>query len=371
MSECRIKDTLYCIASKDDDVFLRKLLRENSMSSWVTLSTEREPNYFKGVSLMGHSHTIIAKGADNKKNIIGMFTLTNMSVHINRRKEQTGYFGSLRINSEYQHKIRFIKQGFSVVKKMIPTQTTVPFFFTSIASDNKKARRLLEANIDGMPHYSPKGQMTTMALSVKRGNYTGILEQATHDDLAQIVAFYNRIMSAYQFSPYLTEKWLQDLDGGNGLTLDDFWIARDADGIIRCCLALWDQRPFKQSVIKGYRKPLMQFRWLYNVHARLTKRVELPAVGNELDYVYIAFFASDDDKIALRAIQEAIYLAQRKQASSCLLGLSSKHKLLVQLQSALKPSIYRTEIETVVLDRDKGYQPCLDNLIIQPEIALL
>jgi len=371
MDRLRIKDALYRIASREDDSLLRRLLRENAMPSWVTMATEREPSYFDGASLMGDAYALIAEEVQKRKRVIGMYACTYMPVHIDGRPETIGYFGGMRVNSGFRNKVRYIRQGFEAIEKLLPEQSTVPFYFTSIASENSRARRLLEANLRGMPKYTPRGEMTTLVISVKQGRRRGMLQQATPDDIPEIAAFYNRRASDYQLAPHLSEAWLRSLDGTIGLTVSDFWLVRDDVGLLHCSLALWDQRAFKQSVVGGYRRPLSYLRRLYNLYARLGRRVELPACGEALEHLYIAFFACDAKVTAIRAIREAAAIAVDKGVTSCVLGLSSRHPLTGQLRRSLGASTYRTEIETVVLAGSEQDKRCFDNRIVQPEVALL
>ena len=155
------------------------------------------------------------------------------------------------------------------------------------------------------------------------------------------------------------------------MEIGDFWLLRGSDGALEGCLALWDQRAFKQSVVKAYKRPLTYLRRFYNLFARSTKRVELPAVGEALEHVFIAFFAFQDKEVAVTAIREAARIAEAKKASCCVIGLSSRHPLLADVKRLFKPSIYRTEIETVVPYGKRADAVDFDDAIVQPEVALL
>jgi hypothetical protein len=170
----------------------------------------------------------------------------------------------------------------------------------------------------------------------------------------------------------LSEEWLQNTARHPGLDISDFWLLRDKNGVLHCCFALWDQRAFKQSVVKGYKAPLNHLRVLYNWYARMIRRVELPLSGKALDHLYIAFFAcdADDTDLAVNVLKEAAYIARAKGATSCVMGISSHHVLLPILKHTLKSEIYRTQIEVVTLNGDDQYTNTSER-IIQPEVALL
>lgn len=370
MREYRIKNVLYRLAIPEDDAVLKRLLHQNPMESWVNITTEREPSYFAGASLMGETYPLIAH---NEEKVIGMYSCSYLPVHIDGKGEMIGYLGGLRLESEFRHTIHYVRNGFEAIKKIVPERATVPFYFTSISSENHTARRLLEANTRGMPHYSPVGEMTTMIFSTVRERDERYLVQAQTADIADIVSFYNDRASSYQFSPRLSEEWLSNPLRHPGLEIADFWLLRDEKHHIRCCLALWDQRPFKQSVVKGYKPPLNTVRKLYNLYARMSGRVELPPSGEALEHLYITFFAcdSDDMNLTINLLKEAAHLAQAKGVKCCVIGFSSLHPHLPALKNALKPEIYRTQIETVTLNGEPRCPLSSGVRMVQPEVALL
>ena len=356
-------------ATISDDNTIKKLLSDHPMDSWVSITLEREPSYFKGISLMGKTYTLMFKEDDK---VVGICACSYLPVHINTKIEKIGYLGLLRVSKPFRNKIRYIKYGFDAIDKMIPKEATVPYFFTSIASENFRARRLLESNLKGMPKYYPRGKMSTLIFSHRRGKILDLLKQATKDDIEQIATFYNQKASKYQFSPHLTKEWLENLDGSIGLKIDDFYLAKDDKGAIRGCLALWDQQQFKQSVIQKYKTPLKQIRKFYNLYARLSKRVELPKPKERLQYLFIAFFAFEDEKIAINMLTEAAKLSKKiKGVKNSILGVSSKHPLMQKIIQEFRPAIYQTQIQTVVLANEKSNQPTMDDCIVQPEVALL
>lgn len=357
-------------ALPEDNVHLKAALRDNAMESWVRLSLEREPSYFDGEHLMGSSCAAIACDKNQPHAMVGMYSCAFLPVHVNGVAEQVGYLGGLRVNRQYRHKLRILKSGFSSIPSLVPDQSTVPFWFTSVASENVSARRLLEAGLDGMPIYRPLGETETLALNTRQGKLHGLLQQAVPADVHALVDFFNRQAARYQFSPVLTQEWLLGLSGDKGLTLGDFWLAKEGTDI-RACLAIWDQRAFKQTVSRGYRFPLNLFRCAYNLYAGATGRVKLPAVGEKLEQVFLSFIAFDNlaGTLPLKIVREGLARARDKGAEVGIIGLSTDNPLVAMLKQSLKPSIYRTQIETVTLFG--GLVPELDERPPQPEVAVL
>ena len=362
------KNLVYTMATLDDDNSLRRLLSENSMDSWVNISLEKEPSYFNAQNLMGQSYTMIATDTVIKKKV-GMYSCSYMQMYLNQKVQEIAYFGELRVDEEHRNKIRILKNGYKSLKTLLPYREKESLYITSLASQNYKARRVLEARLKGMPTYTPIGEMSTLIFATSFKNENKKIIKASEKDISRIVKFYNKCAKRYHFSPHLTQTWLSELSVEKGLSINDFYIF-EHNGEIEACFALWDQREFKQSVIKSYKKPLSTFRPLYNIFAKYTKRLELPKENTRLEQVYIAFFATTKSELHLELIQEAASIAKAKGVKACILGLSSQHPNLKSLQKKLKANVYKTCIEIVGFE----YKVKIElnkNLLIQPEVALL
>ena len=339
------------------------------MDSWVRISTEHEPSYFASVNLFGKTETIIATDADAANSPVGMCSTVTMPLHINGRAVSTGYLGELRVMPAYRNKLRIIRQGFESIKTVYSSVNNLSYWFTSIAKENNVARRLLEANLNGMPTYQFQGEMATLAIAAKSAKRTKLLQCASKDDIPAIVHFYNKYARKYHYSPVLDEQWLRSLDGKNGLHLHDFYLLK-VNGVIKACFALWDQRKFKQSVVHGYRFPLNIIRWPYNLFANLSGRVVLPATGKQINYIFIAFLALEDmsGTDACAIISSALALINERNADMGMLGLSKNNPLFEAIQPFPRQTYY-TCIESVIWPGQ--IVPTLNPLPVQPEIALL
>jgi ribosomal protein S18 acetylase RimI-like enzyme len=360
----------YRRARPEDDADLRALLRDNAMQGWVALSLEREPSYFLGEGLMGPAVSVIARDLRAARRPVGMYSCTALPVHVNGRATQVGYLAGLRVDPAYRHRLRVVRHGFASVDVLAPRLGDAPFRFTSIASDNEAARRLLEAELPGMPVYRPAGEMETLAFSTRHGRERGLLTPARAADVPALVRFYNRQARGWQLAPVLTADWLLGLRAEHGLALEDFWLLRE-DGVIRACLAVWDQRAFKQVTARAYRFPLGLLRYPYNSWAAVTGRMALPAPGQRLEQAFLAFFAVDpaaQDR-AVDVIRAGLYQVARKGARVGVLGLSTTHALLPLLRARLHPHSLTTCIETV--SAPASTPPRLDTRPLQPEVAVL
>lgn len=358
------------IATAADDEQLRATLRSNELDSWVNITFEREPNYFSGEQLMGLSGAVIAHEQRHPRAVVGMYNYTLLPVHINGIPQQAGYLGGLRVNPAYRHRLSIVKNGFQSLRYLMPHALNPPLWFTSLSAENTKARRLLEAGLKQLPRYQPHGELETLAISTQHGHFHGLLQAAEAADIHPLIEFFNQQAQRYQFSTVLTAEWLLNLNPDKGLVLNDFWIAKN-QGQITACLAIWDQRAFKQTVARRYRFPLNQFLGPYNCLAKMTGRMTLPKPGQALEQVFIAFVAIQDHagQFALEVIQEALALAKNKGAHVGVLGLASDNALCQKLKKTLKPNIYRSCIETVTWPDSP--LTSIDQRPPQPEVALL
>lgn len=363
---------VYRNADHDDDEVLRSILRQNSMESWISISTEHEPSYFATTDLFGHRETVVAYKEEDSTIPVGMCSHVQMPVHINGKQILAGYLGELRVLPQFRNRLGIIRNGFKSVRILGENQVDVPYWFTSISSENTIARRILEANLSGMPVYRPLGELATLALAVKSRGYSNVMQQAQLSDIPALIEFYNNRASCYQYSPVLTGDWLSELDGRNGLFLRDFWLLKEGTSV-RACFALWDQRKFKQSRVRAYRFPLSIIRRPYNLFANLSGRVVLPAIGEQISYIFVSFLMLDASaKSECRAvIESAMALIKSRNADLAMLGLSTQNPIVSELDPFPKQTYY-TCIESVVWQDQADVEHArVDGRLVQPEIAIL
>ena len=153
--------TTFRVATDSDDAVLRAMLRENGMPTWVEMTIEREPSFFAGKNLFGRDWAVIA---EDKGDVVGMYTASVMPVHLNGKPTTLGYLGGLRVNPRHRRRIRYLREGYASIGRFAPG--AVPWWFTVVAAENESARRLLERGVPGMPPYHPQGDYVTFALPV-------------------------------------------------------------------------------------------------------------------------------------------------------------------------------------------------------------
>jgi hypothetical protein len=343
--------TTFRLATEADDALVRSILRDNAMPTWVEMAMEREPSFFAGKDIFGRDWAVIA---EEKGEVIGVYTASVMPAHVDGRPERLGYLGGLRVNREHRRRIRHLREGYASIRPLAPVTGSVPWWFTVVAAVNAAARKLLESGVRGLPRYRPQGDYVTFALPAARGKRRGLWRRAVDADIAAIVAFHNERASQYQCSPVLNESVVRRIGVEHFLIHVNGGVA-----------ALWDQRAFKQIVARRYRRPLGAMVPFYNVYARLVRRIPLPREGGALDQTSIAFLALSDDALGdPAALLEDILSHCRTPAAS--IGLHAAHPLISAVKR-LKPIPYPSRVYAVTFD------DCVvpNGRPVQPEAALL
>jgi hypothetical protein len=342
------------IAGKSDDADLRAMLRANSMPSWVTMSIEREPSFLASLNRFGRECAVIARDGPTP---VGMYLCAEHPVHINGQPTNFGYLGGLRVNPTYRHRLRVLRDGYASIRKLAGT-TSQDTWYTSIATENVAARRLLEARLRELPLYVAQGELLTLALPRARGRRLGLWRRPKVAEVISMCQFHNTAAARYQLAPALTPE-RADATGA------DFFV-REVAGEIDACMALWNQQAYKQVVARAYRQPLATALPLYNLWAGLTKRITLPALNQQLDQSFLAFFAprTEDASEFVPLVQDALAISRSEVLT---LGLHASHPALPALIRTFQPAIYRTIVYAVCFD----LPPQWDGRPVQPEVAAL
>ena len=156
-----------------------------------------------------------------------------------------------------------------------------------------------------------------------------------------------------------------------GLNLTDFRVM-ESDGKMTGALAVWDQRAFRQVLVKGYSPWVSRLRPVYNTVARIGRRPSLPKMGTALPQVTISHFLSPSkESEAIELVSEGLTLAREKGAETALLGLSSDHPMLGVLRDHFRALTYETNLYLVSW-KSGPPPPQLDTgQMLAPEAAVL
>ena len=123
---------------------------------------------------------------------------------------------------------------------------------------------------------------------------------------------------------------------------------------------IWDQRKFKQVVVRGYSRAMERWRWL----------LRLPAVGTALPLVYLSHFAvpAHDPNVCVELVDTGLAAARAMGCRWLVLGLTARHPLAPVVQWRYRPRRYESRLYVV---HEPGTRVQLDGRIPHVEVALL
>jgi hypothetical protein len=306
----RAARTRFAVATSADDVAIRRLLRESPMRGAVSLTFEREPNYFAGANLAGGADQTIVAVSDSR--LVCMGRCTRRKCWVDGQARTVGYLGELRLDAAARGQFGILRDGYEAFHSL-QRDDPVELYFTCIGSDNQRARRVLESGLRGLPRYRHLGDLETLLIAVprqlRRPRFR--IESATPKCAPALLRLLNDHAREHQLSTVWTEEALASL-AAQELPLYRFLLALEGDEIVACG-ALWDQRPFRQTVIRHYNRALSIARPFVNAASRILGMPRLPKPGSVLAHAFLSPLAIDSQaKEMLPDFIEAIFSSASK-----------------------------------------------------------
>src|SRR5215469_4843109 len=106
----------FAVATRADDVEIRRLLRENRMSGRISLSLEREPDYFADTQLPDETkQTIVAYGDGN---LLCLGSCAVRERFVNGAPQRVGYLGGLRLDSFQAGRFPVVRRGYEFFRQL-------------------------------------------------------------------------------------------------------------------------------------------------------------------------------------------------------------------------------------------------------------
>ena len=356
------------IAAVGDDADIRRLLRENPMPGKISLSFEREPNYFADAKLPGETkQTIVARDGGR---VVCVGSCTIRQRFLNGQPAKVGYLGGLRLDASYSGRFDILRQGYEFFHQL-QTDAPADFYFTSIAGDNARARSILERGLPGMPSYEFIGEFVTVLLPAQSADSVPNVVGNRNSPAEQIVTLLNNHNRERQFAPCWAEAEVTALRP-LGLNLNDFTFVMDS-GRIDAVAALWDQRVFKQTVVRDYTPALMRARPVLNFAARFTGRTRLPVIGEVLRNVYVSQLAFDLNKpdVLIQLIAQLRRVAAQRKVGLLTLGFAANDSMLAEVRRNFRGREYHSRLYVVRWANCGGAARELDQRVLAPEVAML
>jgi hypothetical protein len=356
------------VARPAHDEQIRRLFRENPMPAGMSLSMEHEPSYFGSAAIDGCGHeTIVAVENDR---VICAGSIRVRRRFLNGSPARIGYLGGLRLDAVARGRASIILRGYRMFHDLHRETGGPPLYFSSIFSANVASIRFLERGLPGMPTYRRIAEFVTLVLHARRrrGESDNLnVRAAVKSDLPAISELLNRQNRQFQFAPVWTVEAIQAC---RELHPADFHIARDCDGQLVGCAALWDQRAIRQMVVRGYAPALRRLRPLVNLTARILGTPPLPAVGQIIRQAFVSHVAAANPEILPPLLRSLATAASRRGLEYLTVGFDSRDPRLQVVRRHFGAREYASRIYAVHWEEDASAQQPADG-IVSPEVALL
>ena len=310
------RDTVVVRDARDaDNEALVALAAACPMAGDITMCVDRAPNFFALSKLEGSQCKVgVAVAGAGPSTSLGMTTAiigcgmaSERWSYVHGKETQTTYAGDLKVHPSY----RGTPAADGLVAYIVDCcrqfgGDDVPSLLTVLAGNTSMQQR--ERGPRGLPALCPVASLDVFAIPFlwrRESHVRGVqVCEAKHNDIEEMAALWARIGPTRQFTPVLTAQAFGEwLENAPGLTIDDYLVARSADGRIAGFMALWDQCEFKQLRVLGYSRRLAAARFAVNAMAPLAGSTTLPATGAQLRSLSaVHVCAPMDDPAVLRAL---------------------------------------------------------------------
>lgn len=352
----------------EDDVAVRALLREQPLGGAVRLSLEREPDTALAAAAEGDRRTLlVARGEDGAVLACGQRTVREL--WLDGKRVRVGYLGMLRRHPSLAGRVRLLADAFALLERTRQPDE-LRFDLTSIVTDNAPARRLLERGARGLPIYEPVARFATLVLPVPMRPPAPTADLAGERDMPEVVTCHGAIARNLSFATVLDEATLRSSSRCPGLTPSDFTVLRE-NGRVVGCAALWDQRGFKQVVVRGYDRATALLRTPHNLAAPILRRPRLPALNEAFNLGCVALLAARAPADAARLIGSLFTLARRRGLDTLCAGFNAEDPALPAVRRAWGGVVYHSLIHAVRPLHEPPVLPMLGERPVSMEVALL
>jgi len=362
------------LATPADDPDIRRLLAKNPIPGQISLTYEREPDYFLGCGTMGHFYQMVVARYRPCGELAGVVSRATRPLFVNGQVEEVGYLSQLRIDQKFQGRW-LIPQGFRYLRQL-HGDGRVKGYLASIIEGNEQATGLLvNRPRKGYPIFQEVCRLWTLAVIVRRPQRISAspchISRGSAADLSEIITFFQQHGATKQFFPAYTEADFSDNPLTRDFDIEDFFLAR-YQGRLVGVMGLWNQSAYKQSVVQGYSDAMARLKPLCNLGLRLIGAQPLLPPGEQIRFAYAGFIciAGNNPNVFGTLLQHVYNLAVARKFAYLMVGLTDDDPLLPVARRYWHIP-YRSRIYAVCWEEDRPWLDHLDGRIPHIEIAAL
>ena len=90
------------LATQEDEADIRRLFRTNSVPGHVTVTYEREPDFFLGCGITGRSYQVVVARHEPTGELAGVVCRAKRRVWIDGQKVEVGYLSGVRVDERFR-----------------------------------------------------------------------------------------------------------------------------------------------------------------------------------------------------------------------------------------------------------------------------
>lgn len=368
----------YRLAEKRDDPALRRLLASVPMPGAISVTFEREPDYFAAMRLAGREWQVILAEETETGELAGVLCRSLQDRFVNGVRARIACWGQLRIAKKYQGSV-FLSRAFAFGREVYESDPA-DGNIAVIADGNPAARQVFVARRRRLfPPLQPVCRILTLGIALGRrcrfsrrhahaAEHAGFdLAGASDIGLSTIVSFLRDTGAGRQLFPVYDEAYFTEC----GYDPAGFIVALRQGRIVGVA-GLWDQCGCKQTIVRSYNGPLRLARPFYNLVAPLAGRCPLPRAGEHIRSAYLSFIAVEENAHdAFSAIlRQACSQAFEGGFAYLMLGVCEADPLAA-IPRALPHIEYASTLYTVELGNGGSFRERFDGRIPSIEIATL
>jgi hypothetical protein len=157
-----------------------------------------------------------------------------------------------------------------------------------------------------------------------------------------------------------------------GVSRRDFHVVSEGSRIVACA-ALWDQRAFKQTVIRAYSGRMRVFLPVLNLVAKATGAVSLPPSGSVLSQAFVSPLASpwDEPEVCIELMERVLDAVATRRIEMVTVGFCGNDPRLTAVRRRFRCREYHTRLYRVRWPQFEDGVARLDDGLICPEVSLL
>lgn len=308
----------FLFGSQMHDEACRAILRESSMGKNIELSFQREPSFFPAEKIANNWSQLVVLQDDENEKVLGFGVRSGRSYWVNGKEVELGYISQLRLVNEFRNGL-YLAKGYRKFKELHEQNGEVPFYITTVLSDNQTARSSLESGRVGLPLYKPIDELSSYFFIAQKAEKNS-KEVTNQINTSEVFTKYN---DTAQYESLSTR---YDEHTRSWMSLVDHETIKLQTGAFKALAILVDFSKVKQVIVNGYSSLYTVITKLARVSAPFLGINPPPKAGSYLKSFYlIAISISGDKDQGFQALLEhARNRAFEKNYHGVICGLGSQ-----------------------------------------------